>query len=126
VLRMICTGTTMAKAGSRETFREVDYVLPLEFAKATEPTGAQTLALVTAIGASVDSRFFYARTKEERERERRPSPFRHSPLCDQASWEVGGTYAGSAKVLRCSFPRCWDLYCRRSSELVRRRILRRR
>src|ERR1700730_13502908 len=67
---LICSlGTTMAKAGSKAAFREVDYVLPLQFAKAAQSCGARTLALVTAIGASVDSRFFYARTKGELERD---------------------------------------------------------
>jgi uncharacterized protein YbjT (DUF2867 family) len=59
----------MAKAGSKVAFREVDYVLPLQFAIAARSCGAKTLALVTAIGASVDSRFFYARTKGELERD---------------------------------------------------------
>jgi uncharacterized protein YbjT (DUF2867 family) len=67
---LICSlGTTMAKAGSEAAFREVDYVLPLQFAGAAQSCGARTLALVTAIGASVDSRFFYARTKGELERD---------------------------------------------------------
>jgi uncharacterized protein YbjT (DUF2867 family) len=67
---LICSlGTTMAKAGSKAAFREVDYVLPLQFAIAAQSCGARTLALVTAIGASVDSRFFYARTKGELERD---------------------------------------------------------
>jgi uncharacterized protein YbjT (DUF2867 family) len=67
---LICSlGTTMAKAGSKAAFREVDYVLPLQFAKAAKSCGATTLALVTAIGASVDSKFFYARTKGELERD---------------------------------------------------------
>jgi uncharacterized protein YbjT (DUF2867 family) len=59
----------MAKAGSEAAFREVDYLLPLQFARAAKSCGARTLALVTAIGASVDSRFFYARTKGELERD---------------------------------------------------------
>jgi uncharacterized protein YbjT (DUF2867 family) len=67
---LICSlGTTMAKAGSKAAFREVDYILPLQFARAAKSCGASTLALVTAIGASVDSRFFYARTKGELERD---------------------------------------------------------
>jgi uncharacterized protein YbjT (DUF2867 family) len=67
---LICSlGTTMAKAGSKAAFRQVDYVLPLQFAIAAQSCGARTLALVTSIGASVDSRFFYARTKGELERD---------------------------------------------------------
>jgi uncharacterized protein YbjT (DUF2867 family) len=67
---LICAlGTTMAKAGSEASFREVDYVLPLRFAEAAKASGASTFALVTAIGAAVDSRFFYPRTKGELERD---------------------------------------------------------
>jgi uncharacterized protein YbjT (DUF2867 family) len=36
---------------------------------AAKSRGARTLAFVTASGASVDSRFFYARTKGELERD---------------------------------------------------------
>jgi uncharacterized protein YbjT (DUF2867 family) len=67
---LICAlGTTMAKAGSQASFREVDYVLPLNFATAAKASGASTFALVTAIGAAADSRFFYPRTKGELERD---------------------------------------------------------
>jgi uncharacterized protein YbjT (DUF2867 family) len=67
---LICAlGSTMAKAGSQAAFREVDYALPLAYARAAKAAGAATLALVTAIGSSVDSRFFYSRTKGELERD---------------------------------------------------------
>jgi uncharacterized protein YbjT (DUF2867 family) len=73
---LICAlGTTMGKAGSKAAFREVDYVLPLQFASAAKSSGARTLALVSSIGASVDSRFFYARTKGELERDVRTVGF---------------------------------------------------
>jgi uncharacterized protein YbjT (DUF2867 family) len=55
----------MAQAGSGEAFRRVDYVLPLAFARVAHQHGAETLALVSAIGASVNSSFFYPRTKGE-------------------------------------------------------------
>ena len=61
---VICTlGTTIGKAGSKEAFRQVDYVLPLSFARLAHQQGAETFALVSAIGASVNSSFFYPRTK---------------------------------------------------------------
>jgi len=62
-----CIGTTIKKAGSQEAFREVDYVLPLMFAKAARMCGATAMGLVTAIGASSDSRFYYAKTKGDLE-----------------------------------------------------------
>jgi uncharacterized protein YbjT (DUF2867 family) len=67
---VICAlGTTMGKAGSKEAFRQVDYVLPLAFAKLAHRQGAQKFALVSAIGASVSSSFFYPKTKGEVERD---------------------------------------------------------
>jgi len=66
---VICAlGTTKAKAGSQEAFRYVDYTLPLVFAKAAHAAGAETFALVSAIGAATNSMFSYARTKGEVER----------------------------------------------------------
>jgi uncharacterized protein YbjT (DUF2867 family) len=66
---LICAlGTTMAKARSQASFREVGYLLPLRFATTAKSSGADAFALLTAIGAAADSRFFYTRTKGELER----------------------------------------------------------
>jgi uncharacterized protein YbjT (DUF2867 family) len=74
---VICAlGTTISKAGSKEAFRRVDYVLPLAFAKLVHQRGAETFALVSAIGASVTSSFFYPRTKGEIERDLELEGFR--------------------------------------------------
>jgi hypothetical protein len=65
----ICaTGTTIKKAGSKEAFRSLEHNLPLSFARLANQGGAQNFALVSAIGASVDSSFFCARVKGELER----------------------------------------------------------
>src|SRR5260370_13856929 len=67
---VICAlGTTRGKAGSKEAFRQVDYVLPLAFAKLARQQGAKTFALVSAIGADANSSFFYPKTKGEVERD---------------------------------------------------------
>jgi len=62
-----CLGTTINKAGSKAAFREVDYVLPLMFARAAHMYGASAMGLVSAIGASSASRFYYAKTKGDLE-----------------------------------------------------------
>lgn len=65
---VVCAlGTTMAKAGSQKSFYRVDHDLPVAFAKAAHENGAATFALVSAIGASSRSRFFYPKTKGETE-----------------------------------------------------------
>jgi uncharacterized protein YbjT (DUF2867 family) len=67
---VVCAlGTTIGKAGSKEAFREVDYVLPLAFARSAHQLGAETFVLVSASVASVSSPFFYPRIKGEIERD---------------------------------------------------------
>lgn len=58
-------GTTMRQAGSREAFRRVDFDYPVALARATLARGARHFLLVSAVGASTDSRFFYNRVKGE-------------------------------------------------------------
>jgi uncharacterized protein YbjT (DUF2867 family) len=66
---VVCAlGTTISKAGSKEAFREVDYVLPLAFARSAHEQGAETFVLVSASVASVSSAMFYPRIKGEIER----------------------------------------------------------
>ena len=79
---VICAlGTTKAKAGSKEAFRHVDYELPLVFARACHAAGVETFALVSAIGASASSMFFYAKTKGELERDIQRIGFRSLTIC---------------------------------------------
>lgn len=60
-----CLGTTMAKAGSKEKFYEVDYYYPLTLAKTTRALGAQQYLLVSALGADPHSAIYYNRVKGE-------------------------------------------------------------
>ena len=79
---IICAlGTTQAKAGSKEAFRYVDHELPVAFGKAARTAGVETYAIVTALGASEDSRSFYYRTKGEVERDVREIGFRSLTIC---------------------------------------------
>jgi uncharacterized protein YbjT (DUF2867 family) len=65
---VFCTmGTTIAKAGSQEAFRKVDFDYPLAVAKAALKQGAQQYFLVSSIGADKKSTVFYARVKGELE-----------------------------------------------------------
>jgi uncharacterized protein YbjT (DUF2867 family) len=58
-------GTTMRQAGSKEAFRRVDLDYPVALARATLARGARHFLLVSAVGASTASRFFYNRVKGE-------------------------------------------------------------
>jgi uncharacterized protein YbjT (DUF2867 family) len=61
-------GTTMAKAGSQEAFRRVDYDYPLALGRAARAAGARKFLVVTAVGANPASPIFYNRVKGELER----------------------------------------------------------
>jgi uncharacterized protein YbjT (DUF2867 family) len=60
-------GTTIRKAGSQQRFREVDYEYPLRLAQLTLGAGARHFSVVSALGASRSSPFFYSRVKGEME-----------------------------------------------------------
>ena len=60
-------GTTIAKAGSQESFRRVDYDYPREIAQAAFDAGAQHLVLVSSLGADPEGRVFYLKVKGELE-----------------------------------------------------------
>ena len=60
-------GTTNAKAGSRETYRKIDFGYSTAFAEFALRGGAQQFALVSSVGANARSRTFYLRTKGELE-----------------------------------------------------------
>jgi len=62
-----CLGTTIKKAGSKESFRYVDFDLPLSFANWAEETQADTFSTVTALGADSSSKIFYNKVKGELE-----------------------------------------------------------
>jgi uncharacterized protein YbjT (DUF2867 family) len=62
-----CLGTTIADAGSQEAFREVDVDAVLLFARAARAAQATRFVVVSSVGASVQSKKFYLRTKGEME-----------------------------------------------------------
>ncbi len=70
-----CLGTTMRKAGSKEAFRRVDYDHPLALARQALERGAKQCLLVSALGASPRSPFFYNRVKGEVEQAVSALPF---------------------------------------------------
>lgn len=60
-----CLGTTMKQAGSPEAFRKVDFEYPLEIAKIAKGLGAKQFLIITALGASKKSSFYYNKVKGE-------------------------------------------------------------
>lgn len=62
-----CLGTTMARAGSREAFRKVDYEATVRLARVARQQGATQFLVVSSAGADSESISFYARVKGETE-----------------------------------------------------------
>ncbi len=63
----ICLGTTIKTAGSKENFKKVDINYCLSIAKKAKEAGAETLSLISSIGANSSSKSFYLKTKGELE-----------------------------------------------------------
>lgn len=70
-----CLGTTMRKAGSQEAFAQVDLAYPLALAHRAKAAGVQQYLIVTSIGASAKSPFFYNRVKGQVEEALRAMEF---------------------------------------------------
>lgn len=62
-----CLGTTLKSAGSKENQKVIDYDYQFNFAKAAKENNVQDYILVSAYGASPDSKIFYSRIKGELE-----------------------------------------------------------
>ena len=62
-----CLGTTLKAAGSKEAQRKVDYDYQFNFAKAAKENNVEDFILVSAYGASPNSKIFYSKMKGELE-----------------------------------------------------------
>jgi hypothetical protein len=58
-----CLGGTLKEAGSREKFKQVDYDAVIEFGKIANAHRCYSFVLISSIGASSNSLFFYNRIK---------------------------------------------------------------
>ena len=76
----IAIGTTISKAKSKEAFKEVDLEYPYKIADIMHERGAKKLAVVSALGADVESNFFYSRVKGEMEEKITGIPYKGTYL----------------------------------------------
>ena len=60
---MLCLGSTIAKAGSKEDFEKIDRSYNFESAKLAQKYGAKTCVLISAVGADPNSNIFYSKVK---------------------------------------------------------------
>lgn len=64
-----CIGTTKAKTPDEETYRQIDYGIPVAAAKLAKRNGISKFLVISALGADADSGIFYNKTKGEMERD---------------------------------------------------------
>lgn len=62
-----CLGSTIKKAGSREAFRAVDYILLRDFAAAAKKAGARKFISISSAMADSSAKSFYLKMKGEAE-----------------------------------------------------------
>ena len=72
-----CMGSTKAKTPDIESYREVDFEIPLRAAKLAKAQGAKRFILISSLGASLDSSIFYSRLKAELEEAIKAINFEH-------------------------------------------------
>jgi uncharacterized protein YbjT (DUF2867 family) len=72
-----CLGTTIKKAGSKKSFEKIDYGLPLLAGKIAKKNNVPSFVLVSALGASCSSSFFYSRVKGNLERDLKELKFQN-------------------------------------------------
>ena len=64
-----CIGTTKAKTPDNETYKKIDYGIPVTAAKLAKENGIETFIVISSLGADEDSRVFYSKTKGEMQRD---------------------------------------------------------
>jgi uncharacterized protein YbjT (DUF2867 family) len=62
-----CLGTTLKTAGSKENQKKIDFDIPVTFARLAKENGVSSFVLLSAYGASAQSKVFYSQIKGELE-----------------------------------------------------------
>ncbi len=64
-----CLGTTIKKAGGKKEFELIDHAFPLKAATLARKNNVPQFVVVSALGATTESSFFYSRVKGNLERD---------------------------------------------------------
>ncbi|QED38374.1 NAD-dependent epimerase/dehydratase family protein [Antarcticibacterium arcticum] len=62
-----CIGTTKSKTPDEDTYRKIDYGIPVAAAKLCNENGIETFEVISSMGSSPGSKVFYNRIKGEME-----------------------------------------------------------
>ncbi len=76
----IALGTTRTNSPKQDDYYQVDHDYPVLAAQIAKERGARSVFLVTAVGANLNSSFFYTRTKGETERDVIALDFEHTHI----------------------------------------------
>ena len=63
-----CIGTTASKTPNKEIYHKIDYGIPVTAAKICKTNKIETFVVISSLGADVNSKIFYSRTKGEMEK----------------------------------------------------------
>lgn len=106
-----CLGTTIKTAGSKTAFRRVDLDYPVQAAGLAREEGVRWFAVISALGASESSLYFYNRTKGEMERRLRdtglPSLYLFRPSLLLGDRKEQRTVESAAAALSRALPFLW-------------------
>lgn len=64
-----CIGTTKANTPDKETYRKIDYGIPVTAAKLCKQNNIETFIVISALGSDPESNVFYNKAKGEMERD---------------------------------------------------------
>ncbi|GEQ84973.1 oxidoreductase [Patiriisocius marinistellae] len=64
-----CIGTTKAKTPDKDTYKKIDYGIPVTASKLANKNGIDTFLVISALGANPKSSTFYNKVKGEMERD---------------------------------------------------------
>ena len=64
-----CIGTTKAKTPNKETYKKIDYGIPVAAARLAKRNGISVFEVISALGADAQSNTFYNKVKGEMERD---------------------------------------------------------
>ena len=62
-----CIGTTKAKTSDKDTYKKIDYGIPVTAASLCKQNGIETFVVISALGAKKKSKIFYNRVKGKME-----------------------------------------------------------
>jgi uncharacterized protein YbjT (DUF2867 family) len=102
----IALGTTKANSPNEKEYYQVDHDYPVLAAQIAKERGANSVFLVTAVGANPKSKFFYVRTKGETERDVIALDFEHTHIFRPSM--ILGNRKKKRSLLEAALMRFWS------------------